>query len=312
MNSFLVSVVIPVYNAERFIEEAVVSALSQQEVGEVILIEDGSKDESLRKCQELSNSHDNVILLWHDKHANRGAGFSRNLGIKNAQYDYISFLDADDYYLPNRFNNERRLFLDNPGLGGVYAATGFVFESEIARSNWSEFREEATLTTTDKKLEGPELFKALLFGGHGHFSTDAIVFRKTAIDLIGFFENYENGEDTHFFLKLCLMVNVVPGEIAEPVAIRRVHENSRCIIDTKKAKNARKRIYKDLYQWSLNNTGVSFDRKNDIFQALTNQYLSNNQFIVLLILAYELPLSIISSFTWLKMISLMRRLFVSS
>ena len=78
-----ISVIIPVYNAEDFVTLAVESALAQPETGEVILIEDGSPDNSLTICQELEEKYNKVRLLRHPHGRNKGAAASRNLGMKS-------------------------------------------------------------------------------------------------------------------------------------------------------------------------------------------------------------------------------------
>src|SRR5210317_669111 len=96
-----ISVVIPVFNAERYVESAVESALRQSETAEVILVEDNSPDNALEICQRLEAQDPRVRLFRHGDGKNHGAGESRNLGIRNARCDYIAFLDADDYYVEN-------------------------------------------------------------------------------------------------------------------------------------------------------------------------------------------------------------------
>src|SRR4051812_37519090 len=124
MSDFKVSVVIPVYNAEKYIKAAVNSALMQEEVGEVILVEDKSPDNSLSVCKGLEMQDSRVHLYQHPDKQNHGAGASRNLGITLAKLDYIAFLDADDYFLPNRFKKDKTLFEKDPSIDAVYSAIG--------------------------------------------------------------------------------------------------------------------------------------------------------------------------------------------
>src|SRR5690606_2223665 len=130
---FQVSVIIPVYNAVNFIEKAVESVVHQQGIGEVILIDDAYPDGALEVCKELENKYSIVKLFQHPNGENRGAGASRNLGIENAQFEYISFLDADDYFLPNRFSLTEQLFKKNSAADVVYEPVGTKFENEEAR-----------------------------------------------------------------------------------------------------------------------------------------------------------------------------------
>ena len=114
MSEFLVSVVIPVYNAEKFVERAIKSALAQAEVAEVIVVDDGFGDGAFDICAHMAAIEPKVKHIWHENRANHGAGAARNLGILHASYPYIAFLDADDYYLPNRFKHTKATFLNAP------------------------------------------------------------------------------------------------------------------------------------------------------------------------------------------------------
>ncbi|MGX5685013.1 glycosyltransferase family 2 protein [Chryseobacterium cucumeris] len=111
-------IMIPVFNAELYITKAVESALQFSEVFEVLLIEDRSPDNALEICKELAEKHMRVQFFQHPDKENHGAGASRNLGIENAAGDVIAFLDADDYFLPNRFDVEKELF-KNPQIEGI-------------------------------------------------------------------------------------------------------------------------------------------------------------------------------------------------
>ena len=116
----------PVYNAGAFLEKAVNSALSLEEVEEILLIEDGSTDDSLELCKKLSSENSKIKLYQHSDKGNHGAGASRNLGLENASQEFIAFLDADDYYLPNRFDAEKEHF-KNQKIEGVFGAIGKEF-----------------------------------------------------------------------------------------------------------------------------------------------------------------------------------------
>lgn len=88
------SIIIPVYNAEKYLEKCIESVFDNIENSfEVILINDGSKDNSLKIIKELMQKYNNIELI---DNYNSGVSYSRNLGIKKAKGDYIMFVDADD------------------------------------------------------------------------------------------------------------------------------------------------------------------------------------------------------------------------
>ncbi|MEZ5048752.1 MAG: glycosyltransferase family 2 protein [Saprospiraceae bacterium] len=90
-----ISIIIPVFNASQFIEEAVNSALLQTQTAEIILVDDGSSDGSFEICESLSSKHEKVHFFFHPNRENKGPSASRNLGMENVRYDYFSFLDAN-------------------------------------------------------------------------------------------------------------------------------------------------------------------------------------------------------------------------
>ena len=98
--NYKVSVIIPVYNAEKYLEECIDSVINQTigfENIQLILVNDGSKDNSKEIIDNIANKYDNIEVL-HLEESHKMAGFARNEGIKLAKGKYIMFLDSDDYY----------------------------------------------------------------------------------------------------------------------------------------------------------------------------------------------------------------------
>lgn len=90
----LVSVIVPVYNAEKYLDKTIDSILSQTYTNlEVILVDDGSKDKSLEICNNYKEK-DNRVKVFHKE--NGGVSSARNLGLDNAKGDYVCFCDSDD------------------------------------------------------------------------------------------------------------------------------------------------------------------------------------------------------------------------
>ncbi len=251
-----ISVVIPVYNAGRFVERAVLSALEQPETAEVILVEDGSKDNSLPVCRALASKHKKLKLFVHEGNINKGAGESRNLGIRMASFPYISFLDADDFFLPGRFEAEARLFAGDSSVDGVYGALGFHFESEEAKKTFLDAGFSTIKMTRIIEPIKPENLKWVLLdviSGKGNFSIVTLTVKKSLIERSGFFGRLELAEDTVFIIQLAIKGNLHTGIIDRPIGMRGAHENNRV---TKSLKNlkAREKMYQALYDWSLKNS----------------------------------------------------------
>ena len=223
--------IIPVYHAAEFIQQAVESALVQPEVIEVILVEDASPDNSLAVCEALAAAHERVHLYRHPDGANHGAGASRNLAIQRSTCPYIAFLDADDFYLPGRFDRARATFEAYPDVEGVYEAVGTHFESETARQQWQAAQSLdafSELTTMTRHVDPGQLFETLVAGGAGYFCTPGLVVKRSILDKTGLFdENLRLHQDTAMWIKMAAVGCLVPGRLDQPVAMRRIHTRNR-------------------------------------------------------------------------------------
>ena len=94
-----VSVIIPIYNQEKYLRECLETVLLQnlQEI-EVICVNDGSTDESLSILKEYAKRDDRIVVVSQE---NKGVSAARNVGIEIAKGEYISFIDSDDWVAPN-------------------------------------------------------------------------------------------------------------------------------------------------------------------------------------------------------------------
>ena len=150
--SGLISVVVPVYNMGNSLDRCVASILSQENADfEVILVDDGSTDDSWERCQHLSQQ-DERVRAFHTE--NRGSGPARNHGIEQAQGRYVYFPDADDTLTPNALRcmldsiqkNSADLLVfgyqvldENGHARRIKTYPEFVQDGESIRQNYSNF-----------------------------------------------------------------------------------------------------------------------------------------------------------------------------
>lgn len=115
------TVVVPVYNVEKYLDKCIKSILEQTvPVGEIILVDDGSKDESGKIADEYALKYNNIKVIHQE---NGGLSAARNSGIESATKKYIAFVDSDDYIEPTMYEELlRRMQEENAdiSIGGVW------------------------------------------------------------------------------------------------------------------------------------------------------------------------------------------------
>ena len=109
-NQYLISIIVPVYNAEKFISRCIESLLNQTYQNfEILLINDGSTDKSLEICEEYLKKDNRIKLFSQD---NGGLSSARNLGLKFSSGDFLSFIDSDDFIFPEMMEDLIKICLD--------------------------------------------------------------------------------------------------------------------------------------------------------------------------------------------------------
>ncbi len=113
----LVSVIMPLYNAERFVQAAILSVVGQTvKDWELIVIDDGSKDRSYEVAKEQAEKDERICLLRNE--VNSGVAKTRNRGIELARGEYIAFLDSDDIWHPEKLQRQlERMTAANADIG---------------------------------------------------------------------------------------------------------------------------------------------------------------------------------------------------
>lgn len=123
-----VSVIIPTYNYGRFISEALKSVLEQTHpVSEIIVVDDGSTDDTEKKVREISEN------IKYKRQANSGVCEARNRGVTESNGELIAFLDADDIWEPTKIEKQLCKFSENPEIGLVHCGIR-EFDSETNRT----------------------------------------------------------------------------------------------------------------------------------------------------------------------------------
>lgn len=123
----LVSVIIPAFNRSAYIDQTVRSVLDQTYPHvELIVVDDGSSDGTYECLQEYGDA---IRLLTHERHVNKGQSAALNLGLSTARGDYIAILDSDDYWAPEKLENQVLYMEAHPDVGLVYC-NGYHVDAE--------------------------------------------------------------------------------------------------------------------------------------------------------------------------------------
>lgn len=187
------SVIIPLYNKAKFIEETLQSVLEQDFLDfEIIIIDDGSTDKSVEIVERFSDSRISLI-----KQKNRGVSVARNNGIAMSKGTYIALIDADDFWYSNHLRELKKqikLFPD----AGLYCNNYEVYLSGHTKRN-AKFNFDYNTECLIVK----DYFKASIINSVAW--TSAVAFTKTNFDAVGGFDvDLDTSEDLDLWIKLAL------------------------------------------------------------------------------------------------------------
>lgn len=160
----LISIVVPVYEVERFITETIEAVQKQvYQNWELILVDDCSKDRSCAIIEEMAVGDSRIRLIRQVK--NQGAAKARNCGVNNATGRYLCFLDSDDLWEPDKLSSELA-FLQEKQAGFVF--TGYEFADEYGKGlgkivrvpeqiNYSEALKNTTIFTSTVMIDREQI-----------------------------------------------------------------------------------------------------------------------------------------------------------
>lgn len=154
----------PCFDAARFIEEAIESVLAQTlEAWELLLIDDGSTDASPAIARAYARRFsERIRYLEHEGHVNRGKSTSRNLGIAQARGALLTFLDADDVFLPHKLAHQAELLERHPQVVMVYGTTEYWSSWDTTEAPAARDRRGKLGVVADRPYAPPELLAAYL------------------------------------------------------------------------------------------------------------------------------------------------------
>jgi glycosyltransferase involved in cell wall biosynthesis len=201
-----VSVIVPFFNAERFLSESIASVLSQTFPGsELLLVDDGSTDGGTAIARtHAAGEPARVRYLEHPGHARRGASAARNLGIQHARGRYLAFLDADDVWLPGKLAAQVPILESHADAAMVYNRTQFWYGWTGDAEDRRRDRLEPLGVPPDTVLAPPTLLSRILREESPVPCTCSVLVRRQAAEAVGGFEEefVDLFDDQAFYAKL--------------------------------------------------------------------------------------------------------------
>lgn len=246
MKNYKISVIIPVYNVEKYLKRCLDSVINQAYKNlEIILVDDGSSDGSSDICDKYAKK-DNRITVFHKENA--GVSSARNIGLENCSGDYISFIDADDWiekgfyeYVNSNLNDNDLLIFDY-----YIAFEDTRVRKHLLKQSYYFSKEEAMLELAIGRLQSYPVNK---------------IYKKKLFNNLKFpnNRNYEDQAIMHLLIDKCKKILYIPN------AYYNYYQNQDSISHIVNEKNYKdylaanfqrlkffKKFYPDLYEYQLN------------------------------------------------------------
>ena len=218
--NFLISIVIPVYNAEKYLEECLNSIKNQTYKNfEVILVNDGSIDNSESICKEFVES--DTRFRYYLK-ANGGASSARNLGLDNVTGEYITFIDADDWVDENHLEVLINNIKENNSDMAVSSIKKF---DNVSRFKFRVYSNQEKYLLNYNKLNREEflvILPKLIHASNSYKIAVSKLFKKELLSDVRFDESIVYGEDLEFFFKIYNNISSI-SYVDEVTYVYRLH-----------------------------------------------------------------------------------------
>lgn len=209
----LISVLIPFYNVERYLPEAIESVLHQSYPHwELLLLDDGSPDGSTEIALQYADRYpDKIRYFHHPGRINKGLPATRNLGVRHANGEWLALLDADDYWLPGKLEHQMLIADRHPDVSMICGASTYWY-------SWFDDQKEDVVVPVggaqDVLIRPPRAAVTLYPLGAGAAPCPcSVAIRKATAQRHGAFEEQFKGkfalyEDQAFFIKIYLQETI--------------------------------------------------------------------------------------------------------
>lgn len=271
MGEELISIIVPVYNAEQYLGDCIKSVLKQTYTHfELILVEDGSTDNSREICRRVGMDDIRISLVRQER--NQGVSRARNAGIEAAKGKYLFFLDSDDTIHPRLIETLYKIMEKE---GAAIATEFYCYDGEKMER---EQNEEGDYEKSERYrfLNNQLALEELLNGARGSFNgIGGKMIRRRSLESIRFDENLISGEDTKFMYQLladgadavtldrnwyyyrkhetCVSQEMIKVWVSKYISLRYICDNEMKYGRVKSAIRYEKYIMRCMIEWKLLN-----------------------------------------------------------
>lgn len=232
------SIIMPLYNTEDFVGQAVQSILSQSYTDyEFIIVNDASTDRSLEVVNSFSDKR--IKILTNDQ--NMGIVFSRNKGLKESVGRYVAPFDSDDIALPDKFKKQIKFLRNNPEYGMLGSWVKMIDKNgNLLKKRWG-------LKASPEQIPAQLLFR-------NYFAQLSVVMRREAIPIGGYVEGFNMAEDYRMWIEVAKNYKV--WNYPEYLAYYRINSGSVTDVNTEMLNNYVTKAFQYAYRF----LGIEIDR----------------------------------------------------
>jgi glycosyltransferase involved in cell wall biosynthesis len=216
----LVSVIVPLYNHDRFVKRAICSVLDQNFSDlELIVVNDGSKDGSEAQVKIFDDPR-----IRYFKQPNRGAHSALNRGVRLARGKYIAILNSDDVYHEHRLEQCLKICERDPKVGACFSHIRIIDERGRLQGSIDGANHNSAVMEHTMNLRNRNEILLDLLGGNFLATTSNLFCRRAVLIKAGPFKPFRYAHDYDFFLRLCAVTRI--QVIGRQLLFYRVHRNN--------------------------------------------------------------------------------------
>lgn len=246
MNSPVVTVFIPCYNAGRFIAETIDSILVQTyQDFEILIIDDGSTDNSSEILNKYAEKDERIRILKNKR--NRGIGYTRNRGVREARGKYLAIMDADDVSVPARLEKEVQYLEKNQSVGAVSGCAHMINEQgrKLGRPHLAAY--------SAQEVRAQLFFRNVIVNSASMYRLDIVRNHN-----VKYKDDYHGVEDYMFW---CMLINYTDIEVlGECFVYYRIVDSGLTITNIRKNNAERLKCINEIHQYMLKKNGFHINR----------------------------------------------------